>query len=127
MNTIINLLRNLWKLLACIGELLGYLLRFVSAFFQTRTSLAARLLAAESQLGICKRRVEQKGSPRFRFTAGFRLLWVVLSKFWAPWQAAVWSEYSVAPQVIEQQARWGAMKEVLRPARKPRETVECRS
>ena len=47
-----------------------------------------RLLAAESQLGICKRRTEQKGSPRFRFTAGFRLLWVVLSKFWAPWQAA---------------------------------------
>ena len=29
-------------------------------------------LAAESQLGICKRRTEQKGSPRFRFTAGFR-------------------------------------------------------
>jgi hypothetical protein len=38
-------------------------------------------LVAESQLGICKRRIEQMGSPRFRFTAGFRLLWVVLSKF----------------------------------------------
>ena len=88
MNTIIDLLRNLWNLLACIGELLGYVLRFVSVFFQTRASLAARLVAAESQLGICKRRTEQKGSPRFRFTAGFRLLWVVLSKFWAPWQAA---------------------------------------
>jgi hypothetical protein len=45
-------------------------------------------VAAESQLGICKRRTEQKGSARFRFTAGFRLLWVVLSQFWAPWQAA---------------------------------------
>ena len=88
MNTVIDLLRNLWNLLACIGELLGYVLRFVSVFFQTRASLAARLLAAESQLGICKRRTEQKGSPRFRFTAGSRLLWVVLSKFWAPWQAA---------------------------------------
>jgi hypothetical protein len=88
MNTIFDLLRNLWNLLGCIGELLGYVLRFVSTFFQTRASLAARLVAAESQLGICKRRVEQKGSPRFRFTAGFRLLWVVLSKFWAPWQAA---------------------------------------
>jgi hypothetical protein len=88
MNTVIDLLRNLWNLLACIGEVLGYFLRFVSAFFQARASLAARLVAAESQLGICKRRTEQKGSPRFRFTAGFRLRWVVLSKFWAPWQAA---------------------------------------
>ena len=83
MNTIIGLFQNLRNTLGCIGELLGYVLRFVSAFFQTRASLAARLVAAESQLGICKRRTEQKGSPRFRFTAGFRLLWVVLSKFWA--------------------------------------------
>jgi len=44
----------------CIGEVLGYLLRFISAFFQTRASLAARLVAAESQLGICKRRTEQR-------------------------------------------------------------------
>ena len=71
MNAIIDLFRNLWNLLACIGELPGYVLRFVIAFFQTRASLAARLVAAESQLGICKRRAEQKGSPRFRFTAGW--------------------------------------------------------
>jgi hypothetical protein len=88
MNTIIDLFRNLWNTLACIGVLLGYVMRFVSAFFQSRTSLAARLLAAESQLGMCTRRIEQKGSPRFRFTAGFRLLWVALFKFWAPWRAA---------------------------------------
>ena len=68
MNTIIDLLRNLWNLLACIGEVLGYVLRFVSVFFQTRASLASRLVAAESQLGICRRRIEQKGSSRF--TAG---------------------------------------------------------
>ena len=37
MNTIIDLLRNLWNLLACIGELLGYVLRFSSVFFQSRT------------------------------------------------------------------------------------------
>ena len=68
MNTIIDLFRNLWNALGCVAELLGYLLRFASVFFQTRASLAARLVAAESQLGICKRRTEQKGSPRFRFT-----------------------------------------------------------
>ena len=88
MNTVIDLLRNLWNALGCIGELLGYLLRFISVFFRSRTSLAARLLAAESQLGMCKRRIKQKQHPKPRFTAGFRLLWVVLSKFWAPWQAA---------------------------------------
>ena len=78
MNTVLNLFRNIWNLLACIGELLGYLLRFISVFFQPRASLAASLVAAESQLSVCKRRVEQKGFPRFRFTTGFRLLWVVL-------------------------------------------------
>jgi transposase InsO family protein len=88
MNTIIDLFRSLRNTLACIGELLGYLLRFVNAFFRSRTSLAARLLAAESQLGMCTRRIEQKAQPKPRFTSGFRVLWVVLSKFWAPWQAA---------------------------------------
>jgi putative transposase len=46
------------------------------------------LLAAESQLGMCKRRIEQRTQPKPRFTAGFRFLWVVLSKVWASWQAA---------------------------------------
>jgi len=88
MNSVLNLFKNLWNALGCAGELLGYLLRFVSMFFQNHASLAARLLAAESQLGMGKRRMEQKGAPRPRFTAGFRLLWVVLSKLWAPWQTA---------------------------------------
>jgi transposase InsO family protein len=88
MNTIVYLSRNLWSVLGCVVELLGYLLRFVSMLFRTRASLAARLLAAESQLGVCKRRIDQKAQPKPRFTAGFRFLWVVLSKLWAPWQAA---------------------------------------
>ena len=88
MNTVIDLLRGLGNALACIGELLGYLLRFVSVFFRIRTWLAVRLLVAESQLGMCKRRIKQKQHPRARFSRGFRIVWVVLSKFWAPWQAA---------------------------------------
>ena len=76
MNTVLDLFRNLRNGLGCLGELLGYFLRFTSAFFQDRASLAARLLAAESQVGICKRRMEQKGSANPKFTAGFRLLWV---------------------------------------------------
>jgi len=64
------------------GELLGYLLRFVSVFFRTRASLAARRLAAESQLGMCTRRIERKQHPKPRFSRGFQVLWVVSSKLW---------------------------------------------
>ena len=62
---VIGLFGNLCNALRCVGELLGYLLRFVSVFFRSRTSLAARLLAAESQLGMCKRRIEQKQQERY--------------------------------------------------------------
>jgi putative transposase len=88
MNTVLNVFWNLRNGLKCFGELLGYLLRFVGVFFQTRASLAVRLLAAESQLGMCKRRIEQKQHPKPRFSRGFRILWVVLSKLWVPWQVA---------------------------------------
>jgi hypothetical protein len=44
MNTIIDLFRNLWNAPGCVAKLLGYLLRFVSVFFQSRASLAARLV-----------------------------------------------------------------------------------
>jgi len=88
MNTVLNLFGSLWDALRCVGELLGYLLRFVSVFFRSRTSPAARLLAIESQLGMCKRRIEQKQHPKPRFSRGFRILWVVLSKLWVPWQTA---------------------------------------
>jgi hypothetical protein len=43
-NTVLNLFKDLWNLPACIGEMLGYLLRFVSAFFRTRAWMAARRL-----------------------------------------------------------------------------------
>ena len=48
--------------------------------FQPQAVLVGRLLAAESQFGMCMRRIEQKQYPRPRLTRGFRLLWVVLSK-----------------------------------------------
>jgi len=41
MNTDLNLFGNLRHGLGCVGELLGYLLRFVSMFFRTRASLTA--------------------------------------------------------------------------------------
>ena len=61
---------------------------FLWALFRSRARLAARLLAAESQLAECKRCIIQRQAPKPRFTNSFRLLWVVLSKVWAPWQKA---------------------------------------
>jgi len=86
MRPVLDLFPSFWNALGFVGELLGYLLRFVGAFFRTRASLAARLLAAESQLAMCKRRIEQKQHPKPRFSRGFRILWVVLSKLWTPWR-----------------------------------------
>ena len=64
MNTVTDLFRNVRNALRCIGELLGYLLRFISVFFRSRASLAARLVAIESQLGMCTRRITQKQHPK---------------------------------------------------------------
>ena len=47
--------------------------------------MAVRVLAVESQLDACKRRIVEKDRPRPRFTRAFRLLWVLLSKAWDPW------------------------------------------
>jgi hypothetical protein len=49
MNSFFDLSRNFRIGLGCIGELLGYLLRFASVFLRSRTSLAARLSAGHVQ------------------------------------------------------------------------------
>ena len=49
MNRVFDLIRNLRIALGCIGELLGYLLRFVSVFLRSGTSLAARLSSGHVQ------------------------------------------------------------------------------
>ena len=120
MNTVINSVRDLRNALECIGELLGYVVRFANAFFRSRASLAARLIAAESQLGMCKRRIEQKTHPKPRFTAGFRFLWVVLSKLWAPWQAAAQLMQPATVKAWHTRAfelywRWKSRRRVGRP------------
>ncbi len=77
------------KLVFSITQLLRYARILIWAMICSRVELAARLLAAESQLTECNRRIKQKQAPKPRFTNSFRLLWVVLSKLWAPWRKAV--------------------------------------
>jgi transposase InsO family protein len=86
MNALRNTLRNARNAIGAIGKLGSYLSQFLWLLFQPNAVLAARLLAAESQLAMCMRRIEQKQHPGPRFTAGFRLLWVVLSKLLSGWE-----------------------------------------
>ena len=55
--------------------------------FLPKAVLAARVLAAESQLAICQERLESQGVRRHRFSESFRWLWVLLSVWWEDWQS----------------------------------------
>ncbi len=68
-----------------LRRIAGYIYTFVLALISSRVTLAARVLAAESQLAECKRRIEKKDQTRLRFTQAFKLLWVFLSRVWDPW------------------------------------------
>ena len=61
MNSVFDLIRNLRIALGCIGELLGYLLRFVSSF-----SGVGPRWPPGCQLGMCKRREERLRADRPR-------------------------------------------------------------
>ena len=77
---------NVRRVLVGTGEVVRYALMFVWGIFCPKAVLAARLLAAESQLAACKHEIAAKKQPRPRFTPGFRLLWVVLSKCLDRWE-----------------------------------------
>jgi len=89
MNTIRNLLNNIHNIFCSTCELLRYALTFLWAILCSRAVLAAKLLAVESQLAACKHQIASKKHPRPRFTPGFRLLWVVLSKSLDKWEYLV--------------------------------------
>ena len=81
-----NLFWNLGRGLNCAGEIFRYLRIFLWALFSPKAVLAARLLAVESQLAVCKLRIQQKKDPRPRFTSGFRFLWILLSQLLDRWE-----------------------------------------
>jgi hypothetical protein len=86
MNATKNLLTNLCNLLVCACEAFRYGLTFLRAVLCSRAVLAAKLLTVKSQLAACKQRIDSNKRPRSRFTASFRLLWVVLSKSLDRWE-----------------------------------------
>lgn len=81
-----HLRSNASRAISFLGGIFGYLAAFARALFLPKAKLAARLLAAESQLALCKQRIQLRKDPRPRFTPSFRLLWVILSKAWDQWR-----------------------------------------
>ena len=75
--------QQLWQ---CLSGLLGYGLVFLKAMLDDKATLAARLLAAESQLSICQHAIAEKKVRKPRFSQAFRLLWILLSKCCPEWR-----------------------------------------
>ena len=89
MRLICCLLQSLLRRISDLREGAGYTGTFLWAFLSPRATLAARVLAAESQLAVCKRGIEEKNQPKPKFTEAFRILWVLRSRVWDPWHQVV--------------------------------------
>ena len=85
MREIRSLFQLILRTISDLRQAAGFVYTFLSAFFSSRATLAARVLAAESQLASCKHRIVEENRPRPRFTRAFRLLWVLLSRIWDQW------------------------------------------
>jgi len=87
-----NSLTNLCNLLVCACEAFRYGLTFLQTILCSGAVLAAKLLAVESQLAAFKQRIDSKKCRRPRFTASFRLLWILLSKSLEKWKRPCFPE-----------------------------------
>ena len=85
MSTIRDAFSGICGVLFFIRQVTSYARTFLWALLSPRARVAARLLAAESQLAVHKHRIQQRKEPKPRFTQAFRLLWIVLSKLWRGW------------------------------------------
>jgi hypothetical protein len=79
MNSLGDIFRNCGDALSCAWQVLRYLGRFIWLLLQPKAVLAARSLALQSQLAVCKHRISAGKAPQPRFNQAFRILykWVV--------------------------------------------------
>jgi hypothetical protein len=88
MKKIQDIIWHLYGAFLFIRQVIGYSLFFIVALLSPRAKLAARLLAAESQLAIYNHRISQKKEPRPSFSPAFRFLWAMLTRYWSGWRSA---------------------------------------
>ena len=121
MNALLGFLRSWAAVGAAIGELLQYGWRFLKNLFLPQAVLAARVLAAESQLAVCQERLQSQDVRRHRVPDSFRWLWVLLSEWWDDWP-----KYArlMQPATVQRWHEWGfrlfwRWKSSRRPRRPP--------
>ena len=100
MSAISGFLFTIGCVLDAVWELARYALRFIWAMLLPKTQLAARVLAAESQLAVALNRDNRSKRRRHQLTPAFRLLWVVLSKVLDCWEELV---HLMKPETVK---RW---------------------
>jgi hypothetical protein len=92
---------SLWFAIGCVFsglcDLAGYAFRFHWALVLPKAVLAARVLAAESQLAV---ELNAGKRRRRQFTPAFRTLWVTLSKVLEGWEHLV---HLMKPETVK---RW---------------------
>ncbi|MGY8674445.1 MAG: hypothetical protein ACKVHO_17875 [Verrucomicrobiia bacterium] len=86
MSGIYGLVKLVFRAIECFVGLGKYAWSFVRALLRSRAGAAVRIVALESQLDECQR--AREGKRIGRFTDSFKLLWVLLSKWWEGWDRA---------------------------------------
>ena len=100
MSTVSSFLFTAGHILGAVRELARYVLRFIWAMLLPKAQLAARVLAAESQLAVALNRDNRSRRRRHQFTPAFRLLWVALFKLLDGWEELV---HIMKPETVK---RW---------------------
>jgi len=63
MKALSDIFRNCGNALSCAWQVLRYLASFLCLLFQPKAVLATRILALQSQLAICKHRIDASKAP----------------------------------------------------------------
>jgi len=86
MNALGDIFRSSVKALSCALQVLRYLGSFLCLLLQPKAVLAARILALQSQLAVCKHRIDAGKAPQPRCNQAFRILWGIISKLLDRWE-----------------------------------------
>ncbi|MCY3019126.1 MAG: hypothetical protein NTW87_08880, partial [Planctomycetota bacterium] len=86
MLAVLNVQRSLRDAGAFLWCLFFYAALFLWFLLLPKAALAAKTLALQSQLAVCKHRIGAGKAPQPHFNQAFRILWVILSKLLDRWE-----------------------------------------
>jgi len=118
MDPLEDIFRNSGNAFSCAWPVLPFFGTFLWLLLQPKAVLAAGIPAMQSQLAVCRRRIELGKAPHPRFHGVFLLLWVVLSKVFNKWEdlarvmkpATVRKWHMTALRIF-----WGSKSKPIRP------------